>query len=122
MNRYKFHESLLVGAVMCFLVAAIVLYLMAGCSAEVQLTTKAAASEEQHTGPGTVAEISVCYCLPAQGEKSGTSVCDRTLTLKSDSGAVYQIGLERSGSWPPVWKGMRADIHFRPCENCYPPG
>ena len=91
-----------------------------GCEARMEFTTKASA--EQNTGPVTVVDVSVGYCLPAVGEKSGTSVCDRTLTLKKDDGTIYQIGLERSGSWPPVWKGMRADIHFKPCEDCYPPG
>lgn len=92
--------------------------LMSGCEGQVTMTK--AIPAEQHTGPVTVTDISVGYCLPTVGEKSGTSVCDRTLTLKSDTGAIYQLGLERSGAWPPVWKGMKADIHFKECENCYP--
>lgn len=95
------------------------LFAICGCEAHVEVGANAAPAE-QHTGVVTVADINVGYCLPAEGEKSGTPVCDRTLTLKRDDGIVYQIGLERSGSWPPVWRGMRADIHFKECDKCYP--
>ena len=93
-------------------------FLLLGCEARVEITSKAAG--EQHTGPVTVMDVSVGYCLPAVGEKSGTSVCDRTLTLKKEDGVIYQMGLERAGAWPPVWKGMRADIHFEESKN-WPP-
>jgi hypothetical protein len=73
---------------------------------------------EQHTGPVKVLDINVGYC--ESDKKSGTAVCDRTLTLQDSNGVTYQLGLVRSGSWPPVWKGMKADIHFRECRNCWP--
>lgn len=96
------------------------LALLIGCETHIQVDAQNKPPAEQHTGEVTVVDVSVGYCLPAEGQKSGTSVCDRTLTLRTDSGVVYQLGLARSGSWPPVWKGMRADIHFRECDTCWP--
>lgn len=66
-----------------------------------------------HTGPVTVIDISVSYCEPAVGEKSGTGVCDRSITLEAPDHRVSNMGLCRTGQWPPVWHGMKADIYFK---------
>jgi hypothetical protein len=100
-SHYRVFFWLLLGALACIL----------GCETEVHVATNATRGE-QRTGPVTVVDVSVGECMPS------TSVCNRTLTLKSDSGAIYQLGLERSDAWPPVWKGMRADIHFKKCDAC----
>lgn len=66
-----------------------------------------------HTGPVTVIDISVSYCEPSNGGKSGTGVCDRSITLMTPDHRVSNMGLCRTGQWPPVWHGMHADIFFK---------
>jgi hypothetical protein len=60
-----------------------------------------------------VIDISVSYCLPAAGDKVGTGVCDRALALETPDHRTYNMGLCRTGQWPPVWHGMKADIYFK---------
>lgn len=67
-------------------------------------------SDMRHTGVVTIVDISIGFCQWA--EKSGTNVCDRTITYKTDRGQFVNLGLARSGQWPPVWKGARGDIWF----------
>jgi hypothetical protein len=70
-------------------------------------------TEVHHTGPVIVADISISYCEPSNGGKSGTGICDRSIILETPDHRVSNMGLCRTGQWPPVWHGMHADIYFR---------
>lgn len=71
---------------------------------------KCVQSAMHHIGTVTILDISVGYCEPSG--KSGTPVCDRTVTYKTDDGRFYNLGLSRSDQWPPIWKGAHGDIWF----------
>lgn len=102
----------------------IVILFATGCGPEITPEQKAqieSAEQErhhryhdiQHTGLVTVVDVSVSYCEPTNGGRSGTAICDRALTLETPGRGVYNMGLCRTGQWPPVWHGMKADIYFR---------
>lgn len=63
-----------------------------------------------HTGIVTITDISVGFCEMQQ--KGGTALCDLTVTYRTQDGRILNLGLVRSGQWPPVWKGARGDIVF----------
>jgi len=95
-----------------FLVVFLVLGICSACD-----SPKPCVSPMQHTGIVTIADISVGDCDYSQAEKSGSSSCDRVVEFISEN-HVHALRLQRSDSWPPVWKGARGDIwYWKPSWN-----